>query len=636
MKHIIIGTAGHVDHGKTALIRALTKIDTDRLKEEKQRGISIENGFAYFDLPSGRRAGLIDVPGHERFIKNMLAGVGGIDIVILVIAADEGVMPQTREHLNIVSLLQVKRGIVALTKADLVEQDWLELVTEQVREELADTFLADAPIIPVSSLTGQGLPALTAEIDRLTEEVEAKDTRAAARLPIDRVFTISGFGTVVTGTLLTGVLSLSDKLEIMPGKTEVRVRALQVHGEKVEKAFAGQRVAVNLAGVDVTDVRRGDVLAAVNTLKTTLMLDARVQVLANAPRALQHRTRIRLYIGASEVMGRVVPLEQESVEPGESALIQLRLEEPIAAAEGDLFVLRYYSPMATLGGGTVLQTNPRKKTRFKTEQIDALRQMEKGSPQHRLLQMLAAVSDSYPLREDFIKAHPEINEIEELIEQLLESEQAVSLTVDKKEILLASSYLQTLEIQVEEILQRFHRKNPLRLGMAKEELHSRMLKQTANKTFTALLLIWLSDERIKITGNTVAAYDFKVQLTAEQMSLYREISEKFQAVKFEPPAKSDLLTEYAKRKDLPAILELMQEEGSLLRLTDEILYNKDNFDQAEQLLFDFFREHTEISLAEYRDLLATSRKYALALLEYFDTAKITQRQGEKRILRKKS
>ncbi|MGE5679044.1 MAG: selenocysteine-specific translation elongation factor, partial [Pseudomonadota bacterium] len=347
MKNVIIGTAGHIDHGKTTLIKALTGRDTDRLREEKERGISIELGFTYFDLPSGRRAGIIDVPGHEKFIKNMLAGAGGIDVVVFVIAADEGVMPQTREHLNILSLLKVKKGIIALTKKDMVDEEWLDMIIEQVRDEVQDSFLKDAKIIPVSSTTGEGLKELIAEIDTVTEVVEEKDTHEVFRLPVDRVFTITGFGTVVTGTLISGSISEGDRVEIYPGRSETRVRSIQVHEKSVKTAYAGQRVAVNIANVKLDEIARGDILAKPGSMEPTMMLDARLEMLKSDDKSIDNRDRLRFYHGTSEIMCRVVLLDREELEPGDSAFVQLRLEEETACMKGDRFVIRTYSPMLT-------------------------------------------------------------------------------------------------------------------------------------------------------------------------------------------------------------------------------------------------------------------------------------------------
>jgi len=378
MTNIIIGTAGHVDHGKTALIKALTGIDTDRLKLEKERGISIELGFAFCLLPSGRRAGIVDVPGHERFIKNMLAGVAGIDLVLLVIAADEGVMPQTREHMDIVRLLQIDRGIVALTKVDLVDEEFLKLVREDVNDFLKDTPLKDSPVVEVSAVTGQGLEKLLEKIDEVP--VEGKDTSGQARLPIDRAFSVTGFGTVVTGTLWSGVIHTGDNLEIMPQGLVARVRSLQVHGEKVKEATAGQRVAVNIAGVGVEQAQRGSVLAKPGFLRPANRLDARISLLANVQKELENRTRLRFYLGTAEIPGRVILLDREKLLPGETAYAQFLLEEPVAAIKGDRFVFRSYSPVYTLGGGAIVDSASRKHKRMREEVIEALVTRELGRP----------------------------------------------------------------------------------------------------------------------------------------------------------------------------------------------------------------------------------------------------------------
>ncbi|MCL2549127.1 MAG: selenocysteine-specific translation elongation factor, partial [Symbiobacteriaceae bacterium] len=419
MKHVIVGTAGHVDHGKTTLIRALTGIETDRLREEQQRGISIEIGFAYFDLPSGRRAGIIDVPGHERFIKNMLAGIAGVDLALLVVAADEGVMPQTVEHLNILSLLQIQQGLVVITKRDLVEADWLELVEEEVRERLQGSFLENAEILAVSATTGEGLPALVAAIDRLTSSAQERDSKGVARLPVDRVFSVSGFGTVITGTLLSGSIALGDRLDLLPRGMTLRVRSLQVHGERVEEVLAGQRAAVNLAGIDQDQLQRGDVLASLGTLKSTMMLDARLHHLSSSPRALQQRTRVRVYSGAAEVMARLTPLEEEIIEPGQSSLVQLRLEEPLAVDAGGIFILRSYSPMTTIAGGTIIDPHPHKKTRFREAQVAALRIREQGDPLQQAMQQLYTLSPTLPDREAFLHSIPNLPEATDLLEELI-------------------------------------------------------------------------------------------------------------------------------------------------------------------------------------------------------------------------
>ncbi|HEU5393646.1 MAG TPA: selenocysteine-specific translation elongation factor, partial [Candidatus Methylomirabilis sp.] len=388
MKHIIVGTAGHIDHGKTSLVKALTGIDTDRLKEEKERGISIELGFAHLTLASGLRLGIVDVPGHERFVKTMLAGVGGIDLVVLVIAADEGIMPQTREHLHICRLLQIPRGLVALTKRDLVDPDWLEMVAEEIRIFLKGTFLEGAPILPVSATTGAGLEALKAALAAVAAETEPKRVEGIFRLPIDRVFTMRGFGTVITGTLLAGSLKIGDEVAVLPEGARSRVRRLQVHGETVEQAFAGQRTAVNLPGVEVSGIARGSLLCFPGALHPSIAMDASLTLLADAPRPLKNRSRVRFHLGTSELLARVVLLDREELEPGQSAYVHYRLESPGAALPQDRYVIRSYSPAVTIGGGIILDPAPPERRRKRQEILDHLRVLEQGSPADRLERLL--------------------------------------------------------------------------------------------------------------------------------------------------------------------------------------------------------------------------------------------------------
>ena len=390
MKHLILGTAGHIDHGKTSLVKALTGIDTDRLKEEKARGITIELGFAHLDLPGGYELGIVDVPGHERFVCSMVAGVGGMDLVMLVIAADEGVMPQTREHLDICQLLGVKKGLVALTKIDMVDPDWLGLVTEEVRDYLAGSFLEAAPIMPISSRTGEGLDRLKGELARLAGEVEEKKGEGPFRLPVDRVFTITGFGTVVTGTLLSGEISVGDEVEVLPGALPCRVRGIQTHGKKADKGFAGQRVAVNLQGVEHTEIFRGDIVVPRGIYRPTRTIDARLNYLPAAPRELKHRATLRLHSATYEVPAKVILIDRDVLLPGESAYVQLRLAKPVLLLPGDPFVLRTYSPQATLAGGTVLDPSPLRRRRRSSEALSLLEAIENGEDVEKIRLMVAA------------------------------------------------------------------------------------------------------------------------------------------------------------------------------------------------------------------------------------------------------
>ena len=384
MKRVVLGTAGHIDHGKTTLIKALTGVDCDRLKEEKERGITIELGFTSMALPSGSEISIVDVPGHEKFVHHMVAGATGLDLVALVIAADEGIMPQTREHLDICKLLRVKKGLVALTKIDLVEKDWLDLVKEEVHDFVKGTFLEGAAIVPLSSTTGEGLPAFLAEVDRLAQEVEERSPEGLFRLPIDRVFTIKGFGTVVTGTIISGTASIGDTLEVLPGGLEAKVRGIQAHGNSVESATAGLRAGINLQGLETGDIDRGNVLVLSQTLKPTAVLDVVFQLLPSAPRPLKHRTRIRLHLGTAEVLGRVIPLAREEVKPGGEAFMQIRLEKPIVALPGDHFVIRSYSPLLTIGGGEVLDAFPSRHKRLSQQVKEEMEILEKGSDDEKI------------------------------------------------------------------------------------------------------------------------------------------------------------------------------------------------------------------------------------------------------------
>ena len=380
MKNIIVGTAGHIDHGKTTLIKALTGRNTDRWEEEQRRGITIDLGFTYFDLPGGDRVGIIDVPGHERFINNMVAGVVGMDLVLLVVAADEGIMPQTKEHVDILSLLGIEKSIIVLNKCDLVDEEWIELVEEEVKEELQGTFLAQAPVVRVSAATGEGLEALIGAIEKMTgDEVVEKDIRTIPRLPVDRAFTLSGFGTIITGTLVSGTISKEDTLQMYPVGKECKIRSIQVHGQDKEECYAGQRVAVNLSNVKKKEIKRGCVLAPKNSMKNTDLLDVKLQMLDSSVRILTNHMRLHFFTGTSEVLCRAVLLDQEEMGPGESGYVQLRLEEEVAVRRGDKFVVRFYSPMETIGGGVVLEPNPRVKRRFQEDVIEELTRKESGS-----------------------------------------------------------------------------------------------------------------------------------------------------------------------------------------------------------------------------------------------------------------
>jgi selenocysteine-specific elongation factor len=635
LKNVIIGTAGHIDHGKTTLIKALTGRDTDRLREEKERGISIELGFTYFDLPSGRRAGIIDVPGHERFIKNMLAGAGGIDAVILVIAADEGVMPQTREHLNILSLLKVKKGIIALTKKDMVDQEWLEMVIEQIREETADTFLEDAKIIPVSSVNGEGLKELISEVDSVTEIVEEKDSQKVFRLPVDRVFTITGFGTVVTGTLVSGSINEGDRIEIYPRKIETRVRSIQVHEKNVKTAYAGQRVAINIANIKLDEIRRGDILGQSGRMEPTMMLDARLEILKDADKTIDNRDRLRFYHGTSEIMCRVVLLDREELKPGESAFVQLRLEEETACMKGDRFVIRTYSPMLTIGGGTILEPNPPKRKRFRKEVIEELRIKEQGNPAEVVERYLIQNSDKYPERKTIIKAAGNITSelYDKIAAELLENNRIKEFRLGDEVYILHARYLKDVETKLKELLESYHRRNPLKNGISKEELRTKVFEGMKPKLSDLVFGYFETCGIIRLENQYAALSGFKVQFNKQQEHIRDTILREFKKNRFNPPRLSELAA--ANRLNINQCQEVyiaLIEMGELVKLDEDIAFSKDAYSEAVELLRKHIKENGAIQLGQFRDLLGTSRKYAMALLDYFDQNKITKRIGDNRVL----
>ncbi len=635
MKDVIIGTAGHIDHGKTTLIRALTGRDTDRLKEEKERGISIELGFTWFDLPSGKRAGIVDVPGHERFIKNMLAGVGGVDIVVLVIAADEGVMPQTREHLNILKLLQVKKGIIALTKMDMIDAEWLELVTEQVREEVQDSFLKDVSIIPVSSTKGYGLKELITEIDELAEQADNRRGDGIFRLPIDRAFTITGFGTVVTGTLISGSVSEGDRVEIFPIKKETRIRTVQVHENSVKTATSGQRVALNIANIRLDELERGNVLASPGSMLPTIMIDARMEMLKDAERSIDNRDRLRLYHGTAEVMCRVILLDREELKPGESAFVQLRLEEEIACQKDDRFVIRTYSPMITIAGGTILDSNPPKRKRFKEDVIEELKIKEQGNPAKVIEQYILKNSQKYQERKEIIKMTGNISEeyFSSLVNELITEGAIIDLHIGEENYLLHMQFIKELGTKLSDMLEAYHKKNPLKPGISKEEVKSKLIENVKQRLSDAIFSIFEEMGIIKLDNQYISLKSFKIEFNKMQLQIRDFIMERFKGSSFNPPKPAELITEKRYNEgQFKMVFDALLDSGMLVRVDEDIAFTKDAYDKAVEVVRTHIKDNGAITLAEFRDLLNTSRKYAMALLDSFDQAKITKRVEDKRIL----
>lgn len=634
MKHFIVGTAGHVDHGKTVLVKALTGKDTDRLKEEKERGISIELGFAPFKLPSGIMAGVVDVPGHERFIKNMLAGVGGIDMVLLVVAADEGIMPQTREHLGIIDLLQVPVGIIVITKIDLVEEEWLELVKEEVRELVQGTVLENAQIAEVSGITGKGIPELVDLIDSIAGQMQERPVTGRARMSVDRVFSVTGFGTVVTGTLAEGRLEIGDTVEILPHGLSARVRGLQVHNKKVEAAEAGQRVAINIAGIECEQVDRGNVVTVPGLLKTSHRLDIRIKLLADAGKPLANRTRIRVHVGTTELLARVILLETEELEPGDTGLAQLECEEPAVAARGDRLIIRSYSPMHTIAGGKVIDPQPLKHKRFDRNVIEDLKTREKGTPKDLVRQYMAFSTQVAFTGEDFIRGlGMDADVFRKTMDEMVSEGQVRQFTSDSKPYYILSSLFDRKAVQLTKSLEDFHNQFPLRNGISKEETRSRNFTGLNSKLFNALMEIFEAEGIVRLSGESIARSGFEPRPRPEQEKLFDKIGTRFLEGGFQTPGWDEIITEFKLGPgNSDEILNYFLSAQVLVKLEDNVLLHRQNLEQAKEMVVRFLKENSEMSLGEARDLLKTSRKFALPIMNYLDKEKVTRRVDDKRVL----
>lgn len=628
MKNIIIGTAGHVDHGKTALIKALTGIETDRIKEEKKRGITIELGFAYLDLPDGEKAGIIDVPGHEKFVKNMLAGAGGIDLALLVVAADEGFMPQTREHLGILSLLNISEGIIVITKKDMVDDDWLEVVCEDVRSEIKGTFLENAQIIPVSSYTGEGIEQLkTAIFELIDQNTQIKNLDIPFRIPVDRIFSVEGFGTVITGTLIEGRMKVGDPVTIYPSRIESRVRNLQVHSHDVTEAYAGQRVAVNLAGLKKTDLNKGDVVAVPNSMHTTMMIDIKLNILRDCEREILNGTRLHLYHGARDILCKVILLDRDSIGAGESCYAQLRLEEEIAVKTGDRFVLRFYSPLETIGGGVILDSNPFKHKRNDPAVLESLHSKESGSDKEKISAALHDYSSRFETL-DFLQVQTAIpkEQFDQQIQKLLKDKTAFRVS---DSIVIHSDYLTHLKDTAVRLLSAYHQENPLRDGMKKDEFRSKFLHFDDIAVIDKITDSLVNRKFLKYVNGCVALADFEVQKDDN----LEEIEAAFREGGFSPESPDQIATRFPKVKNYRQVVESLVNTGRLVRVEDKILLHVDYYEKALSMAKEHIAQNGQITLAEMRDLMGASRKFAVAVLEYWDRRNITKKVGDARVLK---
>lgn len=634
MHNVIVGTAGHVDHGKTCLIKALTGIDTDRLKEEKKRGITIELGFADMPNPYGQHIGIIDVPGHERFVRNMLAGVGGIDLVLLVVAADEGVMPQTIEHFEILKMLGIEKGIVVLTKADLIDDAWLELVTEDVRQTVQGTFLAEAPVIAVSSHTGQNIEELKQLICHMAADI--KDRRldpSLLRIPIDRVFTIGGFGTVITGTLTEGRISVGDEVQIYPGNQTTKVRSLQVHSSMVETAYAGQRTAVNLLGIKKEDLERGNVLAARGSLKQTMMVDVKIKMFDDSKRLLRNESRVHLYYGSAEALCKVVLLDKETLENGQEGYAQLRLEEEIAVRKGDRFIIRFYSPVETIGGGQILDAAPVKHKRNREDVLAGLAIKEQGDQEQILLQtLLENRKQMAGIKDLATKLGITAMELESRLDTLIKEEIAIKLS---GELAVHRSTMEEISGVAVQILREYHAKHPISEGMQKGEFRKRLSDKCRipDLKIIDLFLRHLGiREVLKETNGRIHLPGFRVVYSEEHRKLHQRIEEKYLANGYQVPELDDWIGLEKDKNLAREMVEAMASEGILKKLTFQLFMHKTHWEEAMRLFQTHMEKEGSITLAEYRDLLGASRKYAIMILEYLDEQKITVLTNDSRTL----
>ena len=618
----VIGTAGHVDHGKSTLVKALTGIDPDRLPEEQRREMTIDLGFAWMTLPNGEEISIIDVPGHERFVNNMLAGVGGIDMALLVVAADESVMPQTTEHIAILDLLQTKRCLVAITKADLVDADWIGLVKSDVEKALADTAMAGSPMVAVSAMTGQGLPELVSVIEAMLAETPTKRDLGRPRLPVDRSFTVAGFGTVVTGTLIDGRLKLGQEVELVPSQKTARVRGLQTNKSKLQEATPGRRVAVNLSGVGHEEVRRGDVLTTPGWLKPTTAMDIRLRAIASLPRPIRHNMAVTVHTGSSEVIAHLRLLDTNAAEPGDSAWAQLKLAAPLAVVKGDYFVIR--SGGQTLGGGNVVDVHAKRHRRMHGPSIERLAVMERGSDRELLLK---SIEVSQPAEFGAVVRRANLSPEAARTELAAMAADGAVIALGQNgaglgELLYTAAGWDALCGHSRQVLDAYHRQFPLRKGAPKEELRSRL--GMASQVFTSVLPLLQAKGVVAEEGATVRLPEHKPRLSKEQERRAGEFMRLLQSHPYSPP------TDSAPDEE---VLALLAERGDVVRVGDSVVFSAKAYQEMVDKIRERIGERGQITVADVRDMFDTSRKYALSLMEHLDQQKVTRRVGDARVLR---
>ncbi len=640
MREIVLGTAGHVDHGKTSFIKALTGVETDRLKEEKKRGITIELGFAHLDLPCGHRIGIVDVPGHEKFVKTMVSGVSGIDILAFIVAADEGIMPQTVEHFEICKLMGVQKGIVIVTKKDMVEPDWLELVNDEIQEFCEGSFLEDAAIINVSSVTGEGIEAVREEINRLVEAHHFQEVFGPFRLSVDRVFAMKGFGAVVTGTSISGRTSVGEDMQFYPGDKIAKIRGIQVHGQNVEEVEAGHRTAINLQGVDVEDIKRGMVLAHPDCLESTYMLDCSFTCLSSHSRRLKHRMRVRVHSGTSEIIGRISLLDRDELLPGEEAVVQLLLEEKIAVWPGDRYVVRSYSPVATIGGGVVLgNVSPLKRKRLQKADREynqeLYRVLEKGSVVDRILFYLresreaGLTADEIGIRLGLFKKH-----LKKALQEPVSSKKIVVVDSSVQRFVVVE-IVEQIKAMILEMLTGYHQQYPLQPGVPREEIRTSLNRYIDQKVFGYCLNELIKKGEVVQEESLVRLSGHQVALKADEEELRRELGKWFRGRGLSTPTMKETLEHF---EEYPAalvkeVLKVQLRDGELIKVSESLYYARDILEPLIRQIVTHLEKNEELDAPTFKEITGLTRKFSIPILEYLDRVKITMRIGDKRVLR---
>ena len=631
--HIVVGTAGHIDHGKSALIKALTGVDPDRLKEEKERGMTTDLGFVFY----GDDVTIIDVPGHEKFVRHMVAGASTIDFVMFVIAADDGIMPQTIEHLEVLKLLAIKKGVVVITKKDLVKDDWLQIVIDEVKKLMYDTFLQDAPIIPVSSITKEGIDELKKVLDELITQTAAKKDRGIFRLCIDRCFTIKGFGTVVAGTVLSGKIKIGDTLELLPNKKKVKVRGIEVHNKKVTEVGTGFRSAINLVGTEKDEIKRGDVLAQPGYYKPSTFLNASLYLLKSAGKPLKNLTRLRIHLGTKEILGRIVLLDKKTLAPGQKAMAQFRLETPAVCDINDRYVIRTYSPQATIGGGVIIEPKATKAKGFDEKLIEHLQKVEAGDPEVMVEENLAT-NFELPRKVDEIAydLNLPLPKVSEVIKQLLNNKKVLCID-EKRGLYYSQKNFEKLKNNIINILKEYHKNNPINTGIPQLELLKNISKGFDKSLLNYTLEKMSREKSVKLTDDKkMRLFDFKVVLDKNMNEIVKRLEEMFLVAEYKPPNYDAVLSQrLGDEKLVKKAYRYVLDTGILIFVGESIVMHKKMVEQAKEKLIQFLKSNKEIRISQFRDLLGASRKYVLPLLIYFDTHNVTIKRGDVRILGQK-